>query len=338
MVKILFSSVVNRTSILRGHMTWPCSISIQFIYIYSKIFNNNSYLQILLQTLLIKCMDVELNPGPLQNVEIVHLNVRSIRNKIDVIEAQLHDSDIICITESHLNPLIPNSDIKLESFSDEIHRKDRTTGHGGGVIIYHKNNILTKRRHDLENEHIEMIWIEVLIQNHKFLLGCIYRPDSNIEYWSKFEQILDKASETSMDILITGDLNVDMLRTPPTSHLSRLLTKFNLKSIINKPTRVTPDSATSIDVVFTNNPSIVKNTHVDPAFCSDHSPIYMEVCYAIFKHKAYKKTVWMYNNTDYNIMNDELNVIDWNLIAADMDTQELDYHRSKERYITPNSI
>lgn len=74
------------------------------------------------------CNDVESNPGPVQNLDTVHLNVRSIRNKTSSIEVKFVNHDIICITETHLNPLINNTDIQLHSLNSNPCRKDRIAG------------------------------------------------------------------------------------------------------------------------------------------------------------------------------------------------------------------
>ena len=160
------------------------------------------------------CNDIESNPRPLHNLNLVHLNVRSLRNKIPMIEAEFENIDIICITESHLNHQIPDADIQLHTFNNKPFRKDRTTGPGGGIIIYHKDNIVLKRRLELERDDIEILWLEACVDNHKFLLGCIYRPDSNIDYWIKLDDSLTRATDTSLNVILTGDINIDMLNIP----------------------------------------------------------------------------------------------------------------------------
>lgn len=49
--------------------------------------------------------DIETNPGPSYEsvVELIHLNVRSIRNKIDSLNTIVSDFDIACFTETHLD-------------------------------------------------------------------------------------------------------------------------------------------------------------------------------------------------------------------------------------------
>jgi hypothetical protein len=73
--------------------------------------------------------DIAENPGPETNdtisggLTIFHLNIRSIRNKLDSI-LYLLDHDILCFTETHLDNSITD---------DVIIRKDRAgigKGHG----------------------------------------------------------------------------------------------------------------------------------------------------------------------------------------------------------------
>jgi hypothetical protein len=58
----------------------------------------------------------------------------------------------------------------------------------------------------------------------------------------------------SIDIIITGDLNCDMMAKNPTHHtkrLSDLINEFQLKQHITSPTRITPTSKTLIDIIMT---------------------------------------------------------------------------------------
>ncbi len=61
-----------------------------------------------------------MNPGPFPTestrecFSVVHLNVRSIRNKMDYIIDNFLDFDVICFTETHLSDNIENTQIILE--------------------------------------------------------------------------------------------------------------------------------------------------------------------------------------------------------------------------------
>ena len=61
---------------------------------------------IVLFLLLLKAVDIEMNPGPdtiNSSLSIVHSNISSIRNKFDYITESFLDFDIFCFTESHLD-------------------------------------------------------------------------------------------------------------------------------------------------------------------------------------------------------------------------------------------
>ena len=78
---------------------------------------------LIITSLLLICSgDIELNPGPtvvqdnasdntqeyvvMNNFSVVHYNIQSILNKVDVLGTELKNFDIICLTETWLNPNI----------------------------------------------------------------------------------------------------------------------------------------------------------------------------------------------------------------------------------------
>ena len=72
------------------------------------------------------------------NLSFVQYNVQSILNKLDVLQAELFEIDILSFTETWLYPDIPTEDIMLQAYNTP-ERKDRP-GHGG-VMIYVKDGI-----------------------------------------------------------------------------------------------------------------------------------------------------------------------------------------------------
>ena len=115
--------------------------------------------------LLILCGDIELNPGPQgsHSLDYVHLNVNGLKEKLDIVISHLASYDVVCFTESHLNPLVESDDLRIPGFHD-IKRRDRTVGSwggGGGVGVYMKCSIAYKRRLDLESPDLENLWIEI---------------------------------------------------------------------------------------------------------------------------------------------------------------------------------
>lgn len=59
----------------------------------------NSHFNFILFMLLFEAFDTEQNPGPVNihhDLSVLHLNIRSIRNKIDYIKDHFLDFDILC--------------------------------------------------------------------------------------------------------------------------------------------------------------------------------------------------------------------------------------------------
>ena len=89
--------------------------------------------------LLLQANDIETNPGPSlsQGLSVIHINTRSLRNKVDYLEAEVNQFDIITLSETWLTKDDLNADIKLHQFQDPI-RRDRPENPHGGVAIYVK--------------------------------------------------------------------------------------------------------------------------------------------------------------------------------------------------------
>lgn len=136
--------------------------------------------------------DVEVNPGfncladikRNRGLTIAHLNIRSLRNKIDLIRLELLNEtslDVLTLSETWLDSSIQDSEVQLPGFS--CVRRDRTSSKsGGGVIIYVRNGLPFRVREDLNNGDNECLWIELTRKICKpTLICCIYRaPDSDL--------------------------------------------------------------------------------------------------------------------------------------------------------------
>ena len=96
--------------------------------------------------------------------------------------------------------------------------------------------------------------------------------------------------------------------------LKNLLTRLNLTNVVGEPTRITPSSATCIDLQVTNRPNLILNVAVSSNFCSDHCPVNADVNVKVNKQLCFKRIIKKYDQADYASMNDELNMIDWNTI------------------------
>ena len=132
---------------------------------------------------LIVCGDVEINPGPADNpvkehLSVFHLNIRSVRNKLNVLEDIAADYDSVCVTETHLDAKIDTDDICIPGFSKPF-RDDRTCS-GGGILIYVSDRLFVNRVNDLEFHGGENICIRITLPTYILHLCTTYRPESCI--------------------------------------------------------------------------------------------------------------------------------------------------------------
>ena len=259
---------------------------------FLEFVNNNSYLLVVLPCFILMCLDVQSNPGPdnlrhaLRNISIVNLNVNSLRNKTDSIFNELGDHDIICIMETRLNNSICSSDLCLDNFlNPNDFRKDRQTDHGGGILIYVRNNMIAKRRLDFESNDIESICVEITSHNNKkSLVVYIYRPpNSRAILWSHIESLLDNCASTELDLIFLGDINLDLLNCSDNHHFLLTTLKYGLHNVIHEPTRITPTSSTLLDPIF------VSSIAVMPDFYSDHCYSILEINLRSLRENSYTK-------------------------------------------------
>ena len=144
--------------------------------------------------------DIEQNPGPshtLADLSILHLNIRSIRNKIDFIKDNFLDFNILCFSESHLDMQISNDQLFLSDTFDQPYRKDRTN-HCGGLLVYLNSDLAHVRRPDLEFFYEESIWVEVKVSNNIYLLGLLYSPKTaDVNFFNQLNLNIEKAYDVT---------------------------------------------------------------------------------------------------------------------------------------------
>ena len=300
-----------------------------------------------LYILLLCAGDVQPNPGPssvasssdvsyftdvstnvfshlnfINNLSFVQYNVQSILNKLDVLQAELLEIDILSFTETWLNPDISTEDIMLQSYNTP-ERKDRPGDPHGGVVIYVKNGIFYKRRNDLEIKGIESIWIEI-IHNHKSILfGLFYRPpNADGQCFSNIEDSISLAIDTVIsDIIITGDFNFNYQNVQARRKIDMLCTQFSLHQQIDQPTHYTEQSSSLIDIILVSNKDNLLFSGVGDPFLNQevryHCPVFGIFKYVKPKTKAFTRHIYSYDKGNFNLLREKASSVDWNLLQND---------------------
>ena len=206
-------------------------------------------------------------------LRIGFLNINSLPNKLDEISYILHNSGtpfhIFCCAESHLNKNISDEQISISGY--HIIRLDPCLKRQTGLIVYISNTITSKRLIHLEKHDVESIWIEISLKKTKpLVLAFIYRhPDELVNWYDKFNDMMEAAPLTEREVILFGDFNINLLK----DHLNWADTYQNLglTQIIDTPTRLA--ARTLIDHIYVNNTQNIIETCVPHCGCSDHLPL-----------------------------------------------------------------
>ena len=71
------------------------------------------------------------------NFSVVHYNVQSVVNKVDVIETEFSNLSLISLTETWLNDSFSNQDLEFNYFQLPLRREREGDSHGG-ILVYVK--------------------------------------------------------------------------------------------------------------------------------------------------------------------------------------------------------
>ena len=285
---------------------------------------------------------IEVHDLKYKGLNVVHLNIRSIIYKLDQIKMIISQAkiDILCLTESWLNPNITDLEPSIEGY--KIFRQDRINKRGGGILIYIKNCLkydsIVPQGVISASEIMESCWIQLNLKYTKpILLGVIYKPPQTPV--GKTIQILtDTLSKiqptTPHELYILGDFNIDtsLPTSPNNQKLKWFCTKNGLDQLIKKPTRSTIKTDSTIDLIITNSKNKVPYYGTINTNISDHMAIFFNR--KILFNKPSSKIIKgrSYRHFDKNIFLQDLHDTNWNYIEEETNTNAK-WLKFKEKFI-----
>ena len=197
-------------------------------------------------------------------LSLFHMNIRSLNKNSDKLQELIstidHDFDVIVLSEiwsysiSLFTNLFPGYCFYYDLPCDS---------NVGGIGIYVRSTLshcildAFKIYRDSNNQ-VENIWMEVIKDCRKYIIGGIYRhPSSNINKFSeKMDNTLALISKQKLSCLIAGDINIDLknfhIHLDTKAYLDTLILN-NFLPVVAMPTRITERSATIIDHIYYSN-------------------------------------------------------------------------------------
>ena len=116
--------------------------------------------------------------------------------------------------------------------------------------------------------------MDLLIRGRRLVVGTIYRPpSSDARFFEHLETLLDKVRDRQTYLL--GDFNLDLLKSADNSaRFLDVLNSYGMQPLISLPTRITDNTASILDNIFTNDYYRPVTTGLILSQLSDHLPAF----------------------------------------------------------------
>ena len=219
-------------------------------------------------------------------LRIAHLNIHSVCAHYHELSTLLKNKplDVVALSETWLDQSIESDEINISGYT--IVRKDRNRG-GGGVMFYVLNTIQYSCK--VVPSSLEIVSIIIKLDaSAELAVTNVYKPPR--DNYKEFETHLKCAMQSQLagpqHRIVVGDFNCDMLKSN-SSHATSLvktMSQYCCVNIIQEPTRVTTTSSTCIDLMFTNDHSLVTQCGVEKVGVSDHFMPYAVFSYPLLRH------------------------------------------------------
>ena len=259
-----------------------------------------------------------------ENVIIAHLNINFLQNKFEPLAKLVRGKvDILIISETKIDDSFHTNQFMIDGYSSPF-REDRNS-HGGGLLIYIREDIPCKRLKTPNiSSDIEGIFIELNLNNNKWLLMGGYNPNNErtTYFFNQISKAIDMYLKDYENIILIGDFNTTIAETT-TSDFCQM---YNLQNLINEPTCYkNPKNPSSIDMILTNRKHSFENSTTVETGLSDHHKMIITMMKGKFKKKDPKIINFRcYKNFDDNLFRDEL----INALRNTHDDMNYDYFKS----------
>ena len=235
--------------------------------------------------------------------------------QIKLLLSSTNSVDVLFLIETFLNfkPNLPDCIYEIPGYC--FFRKDRHgCKHGGGIIAYASQNLDVKRVEELEEDDLEIMWLNVILftSTRSSLCGALYRPTStNASTDRRLEWNIESAYLKNKKIHILGDFNIDYLKHPIYSNhqLSKALNSMHLVQVVKSVTR--PASSTCLDHVYTSHEHLISHLLVPNIGLADHLPVSMCCKYTKKWRKQTTSRSRDMKNMNTNELLASLNCISW---------------------------
>ena len=304
---------------------------------------NFIFFHYVIHILLLRCHDIETNPGPNNPTElsIYCSNIRSLLavvtekprvQKIDHLIAELSASNHSIVLISWLRENDPDKSISIPQYTQ--YRRERLTNRYGGLVTYIHTTLASKRIVEYEPADSEIMCHEIVCTPRKLLICSCYRPQTRcpIDFLTDIKGIINAANQLYDGLIFIGDMNCkhsDFYENDQTCNAGRQFKAFfeshSFEQLIHKPTRFSADNRTysCIDLIFTNIPHIFTHVGTETRLPNcDHAPITALLNIPHKRGNCFTRQVWDFKNGNFVKFRELLAAAPWGNVSLQPSVNE----------------
>ena len=224
--------------------------------------------------------------------------------------------DVIILTETWIN----ESTARLCNINGyKSYHSFCTSREGGGVSVFVRHNINCQVLSiGVNDDNIECVGVKIFNKRSggPLHLFGIYRPPAGKlqEFNNKLEEILSSSTKNNTSVMIAGDLNICISNKNSLNLIddfTNLLMSNYFRPLITLPTRIHNNSATILDQIWINFPSLSFSGVVDVDL-TDHFPVFSIVSNVnCIKNKLLNVKFRDFSSHNYELLDAELNKVNW---------------------------
>lgn len=252
----------------------------------------------------------------MNDLKVIVVNCRSIKNKnlefASVLD--LVSPHVVIGTESWLDSTISDSEIFPSNY--RIYRKDRNVQGGGVFVMIHSS--LNSTHINVQSSSCETVWCRIILTDGTSLaVGSFYRPPGSNSPQPLYELNNVLLSLDATYIVLGGDFNLPNINwiglqpnistpSPIYSAVREMINAHSLFQFVQVPTRITPNSANTLDLLFCSDRTLISSVDLLPGV-SDHEIVLAHLsCLATYCRNPSPRLVFCYDKADYASLAREL--------------------------------
>ena len=235
----------------------------------------------------------------------LYLNIQSLNKHKNELEQLVYEKKplVVVLSETRITEDFLSYEIDLIGYKSFVcYSNSRFTG---GVIIY-VSNLCKYENYFMLSECPNYWCVGVFIKCDVYtgyVMGMYHSPSSSDAEFLTYLNNLLESYIIDKNIIIIGDFNINVqINSFYSMKLIQLMESYGFKQYIHEATRITQNSRTIIDLVFSN---IEVSTEIANVNISDHLGIeiwWNHIC----RNNKSEKEVITYDKRDYNSFNQDI--------------------------------